>query len=36
MALPKIGLLKPSAASFTGKLIVADIGIPKKLLSKYQ
>ena len=35
MALPKTGLLKPEAASFVGKLIVADIGIPKVLLSLF-
>lgn len=29
---PKIGLLQPAAAAFTGQLTVADIGIPEALL----
>ena len=35
MAAPKIGLLLPSAKPFVGRLKVADIGIPKKLIQKF-
>lgn len=35
MAIPKVGLLKPAAKPFVGKLLVADIGIPRQLLAQY-
>ena len=34
MALPKIGLLKPAAADFVGRIEVADIGIPRELVEE--
>lgn len=35
MAAPKIGMIKPHAQQYTGKIIIADIGIPKELIEKY-
>jgi NAD(P)H-hydrate epimerase len=32
MAAPKQGMLKPSSRPYVGKLLIADIGIPKRLL----
>ncbi|HXI82523.1 MAG TPA: NAD(P)H-hydrate dehydratase [Verrucomicrobiae bacterium] len=34
MALPKIGLLKPAAADFVGRIEVADIGIPREFVEQ--
>jgi NAD(P)H-hydrate epimerase len=36
MGLPKIGLLKPAAADFVGRIEVADIGFPRKLVDEIQ
>ncbi|HVM62255.1 MAG TPA: NAD(P)H-hydrate dehydratase [Verrucomicrobiae bacterium] len=36
MGLPKIGLLKPAALEFVGRIEVVDIGIPRKLLEHLQ
>ncbi|HTS16204.1 MAG TPA: NAD(P)H-hydrate dehydratase [Verrucomicrobiae bacterium] len=36
MGLPKIGLLKPAALEFIGRIEVVDIGIPRKLLDNIQ
>ena len=36
MGLPKIGLLKPDAAEFVGRIEVADIGFPRKLVEEIQ
>jgi len=34
LAAPKVGLLKPRAKTYIGKLYLADIGIPKKVFNK--
>ncbi len=34
LALPKVGLLRPAARSFVGRLLVTDIGIPPSLLRR--
>ena len=34
MGLPKIGLLKPAAAEFVGRIETADIGFPRKLVDE--
>jgi NAD(P)H-hydrate epimerase len=36
MGLPKIGLLKPAALEFVGRIETVDIGIPRKLLENIQ
>jgi NAD(P)H-hydrate epimerase len=36
MGLPKIGLLKPAALEFVGRIEVADIGFPRKLIDEIQ
>lgn len=36
MGLPKIGLLKPSAAEYVGRIETADIGFPRKLVDDLQ
>ena len=36
MGLPKIGLLKPVAADFVGRIEVADIGFPQQFVDKIQ
>ncbi|MCX5781556.1 MAG: NAD(P)H-hydrate epimerase [Elusimicrobia bacterium] len=36
MAIAKKGLVEPNASEYVGKLIVADIGIPKILVNQYQ
>jgi NAD(P)H-hydrate epimerase len=32
LALPKVGMLKPAAAEYVGRLFLADIGVPRELL----
>jgi len=34
LALPKIGLLKTSVGTYTGQLLLADIGVPRQLYKK--
>src|ERR1043166_1978536 len=36
MGLPKIGLLKPAAADFVGRIEVADIGFPRQFVDEIQ
>ncbi|HUJ08924.1 MAG TPA: NAD(P)H-hydrate dehydratase [Verrucomicrobiae bacterium] len=36
MGLPKIGLLKPAATDFVGRIEVADIGFPREFVSEIQ
>ncbi len=36
MGLPKIGLLKPAAADYVGRIEVADIGFPAELIEEIQ
>lgn len=36
MALPKVGLLKPAAADFVGRIEVADIGFPRNFVDEIQ
>lgn len=36
MGLPKIGLMKPAAADFVGRIEVADIGFPRKFVDEIQ
>lgn len=36
MGLPKIGLLKPAATDFVGRIEVADIGFPQKFVDEIQ
>lgn len=35
LAGPKVGLLQPDAAAYTGQLVIGDIGVPPSLLRKF-